>query len=150
MTGVGKWQTVSVRIVNEEEEYERQKQQEIEDQKEEEQKREVWPVLSYPDSPIPQEEKIKNDNLLLDAGDVEDSLSSFDPYNTGIYRGVDISGRNVVVRQEVSAHINKRSQSLSRSWNHSLMEKRYNSRKGKRIRTKKKSATSEEKVMMSK
>jgi hypothetical protein len=40
-TGLGKWQTVSVRIINEEEEYERQKQQEREDREEQERIKEV-------------------------------------------------------------------------------------------------------------
>jgi hypothetical protein len=47
------------------------------------------------------EQKKINENVLLEAGEVEDSLSSFDPYNTGIYRGIDISGRNATASQEV-------------------------------------------------
>lgn len=109
-TGLGKWQTVSVRIINEEEEYERQRQQEIADQEEFEQQKQVslFPCLSLclntaiSLSIFPSKEQKKvNENILLEAGEVEDSLSSFDPYNTGIYRGIDISGKNAVVSQEV-------------------------------------------------
>jgi hypothetical protein len=112
-TGLGKWQTVSVRIINEEEEYERQRQQEIAEQEEFEQQKQVPPSLLPPPSlclmellmliacSLLKEQKKINENVLLEAGEVEDSLSSFDPYNTGIYRGIDISGRNAVVSQEV-------------------------------------------------
>ena len=111
-TGLGKWQTVSVRIINEEEEYERQRQQEIADQEELEQQKQVslFHCLSISlclntaislSVFLSKEQKKVNENILLEAGEVEDSLSSFDPYNTGIYRGIDISGRNAVVSQEV-------------------------------------------------
>lgn len=37
----------------------------------------------------------------MDIGGEEDALSSFDPYNTGIYRGVAISGPNSTQVNEV-------------------------------------------------
>eukprot|EP00604_Paraphysomonas_vestita_P003920 CAMPEP_0174823304 /NCGR_PEP_ID=MMETSP1107-20130205/23327_1 /TAXON_ID=36770 /ORGANISM="Paraphysomonas vestita, Strain GFlagA" /LENGTH=257 /DNA_ID=CAMNT_0016045353 /DNA_START=164 /DNA_END=938 /DNA_ORIENTATION=+ len=68
-TGLGSWQTVSTRIINEEEEYEKEKQRELEEEKEREK--------------VKQEMKKENDSLLADIGAEEDALSSFDPYNTG-------------------------------------------------------------------
>lgn len=45
--------------------------------------------------------KKENDSLLADIGAEEDALSSFDPYNTGVYRGVTISGSNTTNTNEV-------------------------------------------------
>ncbi len=77
-TGIGKWQTVSVTIVDEEEERIKQKEREVEEEKE--RAREL------------EEEKIANERVLLDVENEEDALSSFDPYNTGVYRGIVVSG----------------------------------------------------------
>lgn len=40
-TGLGSWQTVSTRIINEEEEYEKEKQRELEEEKEREKVKQV-------------------------------------------------------------------------------------------------------------
>mmetsp|Transcript_26612 Transcript_26612/g.39541 ORF Transcript_26612/g.39541 Transcript_26612/m.39541 type:complete len:395 (+) Transcript_26612:60-1244(+) len=78
-TGLGKWQTVAVREVNEEEERKKQQQREKEAEK---QRAKAMKASLEEDA-----------RALAEAGEGDDALSSYDPYNTGVYRGIAVDSR---------------------------------------------------------